>query len=114
MDWSRAARRRAAEGNAAGIFYWLHRLKRVRSHTQSFHASAPARPLAVPAQAVLAFTRGEEAPVICVANFSDEPQQIDASALGLTARWRDLISADSRGARVALAPYQVRWLVQDG
>ncbi|HUF37951.1 MAG TPA: alpha-amylase family glycosyl hydrolase [Anaerolineales bacterium] len=84
------------------------RMLRIRSKEPAFHPAAAQQVLALH-PGVFAVLRGGGGPgaVLCLANVTAEP--LDA-ALGADLGGRDLLSGEAVAGRIALAPYQVRWV----
>lgn len=114
IDWQKMSRRQRAETVEGRIYQQLRHLIRVRRQTAGF-AGQGAAVIDAGTPHVFGFVRAGAGRLLVLANFSENPQRLDANLLrlhGMAYRFDDLISGESlTGAEAAtLAPYQVRWL----
>jgi sucrose phosphorylase len=80
----------------------------IRARQPAFHPAAAQRVLELH-PGFFAVLRGGGAPgaVLCLVNVTAEPLE---AALGADLEGRDLLSGEAVASRVALAPYQARWV----
>lgn len=105
MDWQRP------EGP---IHAALSQFARLRQGRKAMHGGNPARPLALPNPALLAFERVDQGGdrLICLGNFSGQILAADLSKWAGAGGWVDLLSGDAVSTdSVTLPPWGLRWLV---
>ncbi len=113
--WENAAQRGREGTIAHAVWEGLHKLETLRREQPCFGPAARVTTWDTGARPVFAIRRTLEkeagGELVCLANFSEEPQQ--AHLPGLCGVYRDLFSGEDVDLQnAALAPYQYRWCVK--
>ncbi len=105
MDWEAARHRHDPATPAGRVFEALVALGEARQRTESLRSDAPTRVLRHGNHHVLAYVRDHprDAPVLCLACFSDEPQTVEPWLLGAAGVGPDprVLHASTAGGPVA-------------
>jgi len=110
MDWDRARGRHDADSLPGATFVDFQRLGRAARDLAVQGVSGPSVPVDLGAAPVLAFSRVEGAPFLCVANLSDHVIKADLPE-PFAGACTDLLSGKVRsGATIELPSYGLVWL----
>ncbi|MCR8725689.1 alpha-amylase family glycosyl hydrolase [Frigidibacter sp. ROC022] len=117
MDWEAAQSAQSGETAAARVLTGTRRILARRAAIPAFHGAVPVEILAPGPEAVLAYRRRAPVdPVLCLLNFSEQPQPVSAEwcrGEGVR-RFDDLLAerpVPTDDGAVRLPPYGALWLV---
>lgn len=108
MDWPRALAARDGGPGAAALTA-IRRFGAAARQLEVFGVRGRALPLQMDNPAVLAFSRTDGRPFLCLANFSNGPVVVERPA-GFDGAGREILTSSAvSGQTIELAPYEVCW-----
>ncbi len=112
MDWEAAERRHDPATIEGRIFSRIAHMCAMRARTPELHAQCTSEALWIGNDRVLAIQRsGPRGNLLVLANVADFAVSVEVADFGQWRPLRDLLSGEAVEQHMAMAPYQVRWLI---